>query len=113
MFGCALMLPSCNLNIRAHVQNNGDEWSEAIKCLLYSVRVLEPQRLWLTDWLTPWSRVILEKLTVFSASHEILHLLWNPKIHYYVHKSPPLILILSQMSPVHTFPPCLHSPDTV
>jgi hypothetical protein len=25
MFGCALMLPSCNLNIRAHVQNNGDE----------------------------------------------------------------------------------------
>jgi hypothetical protein len=40
-----------------------------------------------------------------SASQEIPCLLWNPKVHYHVHNSPPEVSVLTQMQPVHTFPP--------
>jgi hypothetical protein len=37
-----------------------------------------------------------------SASQEIKHCVWNEKISF--HKGSPLVPILSQMNPVHTFP---------
>ena len=38
----------------------------------------------------------------FSASQEIPHILWNPKFHYCIHKSPPPLPTFSQLVPVHT-----------
>ena len=44
-----------------------------------------------TYLLTPWSRVLLEKLTGFAANQEIPRILWNQKVHYRTHKRPPPI----------------------
>jgi hypothetical protein len=39
-----------------------------------------------------------------AATQELPSVLWNPKIRYGVHKSPPLVPILSKVDPIPTIP---------
>ena len=60
-----------------------------------------PDRMWGTTYLlTPWCRVLLEKLTRLQLV-KFPRILWNPKVHYRTHKRPPAVFILGQPNPVH------------
>ena len=88
------------------VNYNQDHLAQRLKIALSNgtSNVTVPPKHQSMDLLTPWSRVLLEKLTGFAANQEITRILWNLKVHYCTHKRPPPVPILSLLHPVSTTP---------
>ena len=76
-----------NIKIKTHTLTCKHTCTVTIYITYVLIYSMEQSPSWEANWL--------------SASQEIPHILWNPKVHYHIHKCPPPVPILSQLDPVH------------
>jgi hypothetical protein len=63
----------------------------------------------MTNWLAPWSRVLVEKLIV-PAYQEVPHIVWKTTFHCHLHNIPSLAHIASYII-ISLCPPILFLSD--
>ena len=75
--------------------------AKLIKLFIYFICEI---KLWKWINLTKCIDTFSWEINSSSASQEILHVLWESKVHFRVHKTRPTIPVLSQMNPVRVLP---------
>jgi hypothetical protein len=70
--------------------------------ILRNIIYLVVEGITLLTYLRSW--VLPEKLPIVQPFRKLPEILRNPKVHHRVHKSPPLVPILSQLDAVPTIP---------